>query len=100
VRRGQTPTAVQGAVPRIQRDFERLLSQELTPAELVTGGGKRSTWSDRPTPNIATEINVDNRVSANQSVIEVTTKEPSKCASSPWLRTSRKQRKHELPSFS
>ncbi|HEY3500756.1 MAG TPA: [protein-PII] uridylyltransferase [Polyangiaceae bacterium] len=75
VRRGQTPTAVQGAVPRIQRDFERLLSQELTPAELVTGGSKRSTWSDRPTPNIATDIYVDNRVSANQSVIEVTTKD-------------------------
>jgi hypothetical protein len=77
VRSGTTPVAVQNAVPRIQREFQRLLSQELTPAELVTGGAKRSTFSDRPSPPIATEVNVDNRVSQNQSVIEVTTKDQS-----------------------
>jgi [protein-PII] uridylyltransferase len=75
VRSGTSPVAVQNAVPKIEREFQRLLSQELTPAELVTGGSKRSTFSDRPAPAIATDVNVDNRVSQNQSVIEVTTRD-------------------------
>jgi [protein-PII] uridylyltransferase len=75
VRGGTTPETVQTAVPRLQRDFERLLSQELTPAELVTGGGRRSTWSDRPMPAIVTDVHVDNRVSQYHTVIEVTTRD-------------------------
>jgi [protein-PII] uridylyltransferase len=75
VRGGTAPATVAGAVPRLQRDFERLLSQELTPAELVTGGTRRSSWSDRPTPQIPADVNVDNRASANHTVIEVTTRD-------------------------
>jgi [protein-PII] uridylyltransferase len=75
VRGGQSPETVQTAVPRLQRDFERLLSQELTPAELVTGGNRRSTWSDRPMPAIITDVHVDNRVAQNHTVIEVTTRD-------------------------
>jgi [protein-PII] uridylyltransferase len=75
VRSGTSPVTVQNAVPRIEREFQRLISHELTPAELVTGGSRRSTFSDRPAPAIATDVNVDNRVSQNQSVIEVTTKD-------------------------
>jgi [protein-PII] uridylyltransferase len=75
VRGGTTPETVQTAVPRLQRDFERLLSQELTPAELVTGGSRRSAWSDRPMPAIVTDVHVDNRVSQYHTVIEVTTRD-------------------------
>ncbi len=76
VRGGTSPETVQAAVPRLQRDFERLLSQELTPAELVTGGvARRSHWSDRPMPAIVTDVHVDNRVSQNHTVIEVTTRD-------------------------
>jgi [protein-PII] uridylyltransferase len=75
VRGGQSPETVQTAVPRLQRDFERLLSQELTPAELVTGGSRRSNWSDRPMPTIITDVHVDNRVAQNHTVIEVTTRD-------------------------
>jgi [protein-PII] uridylyltransferase len=75
VRGGQSPETVQAAVPRLQRDFERLLSQELTPAELVTGGSRRSNWSDRPMPAIITDVHVDNRVAQNHTVIEVTTRD-------------------------
>lgn len=76
VRLGTTPDTVQAAVPRLQRDFERLLSQELTPADLVTGGvARRSHWSDRPMPTIVTDVHVDNRVSQNHTIIEVTTRD-------------------------
>ena len=76
VRGGTSPETVQSAMPRVQRDFERLLSQELTPADLVTGGvARRSHWSDRPSPSIDTDVHVDNRASVNQTVIEVTTRD-------------------------
>ena len=75
MRGGTTPDTVQAAVPRLQRDFERLLSQELTPAELVTGGVRRSAWSDRPMPTVVTDVHVDNRVSQYHTVIEVTTRD-------------------------
>ena len=75
VRGGTSPETVQAALPRLQRDFERLISKELTPAELVLGGNRRSAWSDRPMPSIATDVHVDNRASVNQTVIEVTTRD-------------------------
>src|SRR5262245_34316136 len=72
VRGGQTAATTHSALPRLERDFQRLLSHEITPAELVTGG-RRSTWTDRPMPKIASEVSIDNRASAQNSVIEVTT---------------------------
>jgi [protein-PII] uridylyltransferase len=72
VRGGQTAATTHSALPRLERDFQRLLSHEITPADLVTGG-RRSTWSDRPMPKIASEVSVDNRASTQNSVIEVTT---------------------------
>jgi [protein-PII] uridylyltransferase len=75
VRAGESTDTVVNAVARLEREFMRLLSEELTPAELVTGGSRRSRWSDRPTPNIATEVSVDNRCATDHSVIEVTTKD-------------------------
>ena len=47
----------------------------LPPSELVTGGVHRSRLSDRPTPRVQTEVNIDNRCATDHSVIEVTTKD-------------------------
>ncbi len=73
--RGSTTDAVISATNRLERDFSRLLSQELTPAELVTGGARASRWSDRPTPKVQTDVNVDNRCATRDTVIEVTTRD-------------------------
>jgi [protein-PII] uridylyltransferase len=42
---------------------------------LVTGGGKTSRWSDRPTPKVATEVSFDNRCATRDTVIEITTRD-------------------------
>jgi [protein-PII] uridylyltransferase len=75
VRSGETTESVTGSLARLDRDFNRLLSMELSPSELVTGGVRRSRMSDRPTPKVATEVNIDNRCATDHSVIEVTTKD-------------------------
>ncbi|HEY8944778.1 MAG TPA: [protein-PII] uridylyltransferase, partial [Polyangiaceae bacterium] len=73
--RGSTVEAVVSATARLEREFSRLLSRELTPADLVTGGARASRWSDRPTPAIQTDVNVDNRCATRDTVIEVTTRD-------------------------
>jgi len=73
--RGSTMDAVTGAMVRLERDFGRLMSRELSPADLVTGGGKSSRWSDRPTPKVPTEISFDNRCATRDTVIEITTRD-------------------------
>ncbi|HEV8245264.1 MAG TPA: [protein-PII] uridylyltransferase, partial [Polyangiaceae bacterium] len=75
VRSGSNAESVAACVTKVEKDFGRLLSRELTPADLVTGGSRKSRWSDRPTPRVQTEVNIDNRCSAGQSVIEVTTRD-------------------------
>jgi [protein-PII] uridylyltransferase len=74
VRGGETAETVMSGIGRLERDFSRLVGRELSPAELVTGGG-RSGWSDRPTPKVQTEVNIDNRCATRHSVIEITTKD-------------------------
>jgi [protein-PII] uridylyltransferase len=73
--RGSTVDAVTGATVRLERDFGRLLSQEVSPADLVTGGLRTSRWSDRPTPKVQTDVIVDNRCATRDTVIEVTTRD-------------------------
>lgn len=73
--RGSTVDAVVNGLARLERDFGRLLSQELTPAALVTGGGRTAHWSDRPTPGVQSEVVVDNRCATSDTVIEVTTRD-------------------------
>jgi [protein-PII] uridylyltransferase len=73
--RGSTVEAVTSATARLERDFSRLLSRELTPSDLVTGGARHSRWSDRPTPKVQTDVNVDNRCATSDTVIEVTTRD-------------------------
>jgi [protein-PII] uridylyltransferase len=41
----------------------------------VTGGTRTSRWSDRPTPKVQTDVNVDNRCATRDTVIEVTTRD-------------------------
>jgi [protein-PII] uridylyltransferase len=73
--RGSTMDSVVSSTVRLERDFGRLMSQELTPADLVMGGTRASRWSDRPTPAVQTEVNVDNRCATRDTVIEVTTRD-------------------------
>jgi [protein-PII] uridylyltransferase len=73
--RGSSVEAVTSAVPRLERDFGRLMSQELTPAALVTDGNRTAHWSDRPTPGVQSEVVVDNRCATSDTVIEVTTRD-------------------------
>jgi [protein-PII] uridylyltransferase len=74
VRGGATAQTVQAALPRVHRDFSRLMSQELSPAELVTGQSS-SKLSDRPTPKVRTDINFDNRAASDHTVIEIITRD-------------------------
>jgi [protein-PII] uridylyltransferase len=74
VRCGESADGVISGVPRLERDFSRLVGKELSPADLVTGGS-RSRWSDRPTPKVQTEVSIDNRCATRHSVIEITTKD-------------------------
>jgi [protein-PII] uridylyltransferase len=74
--RGSDVAAVYSLMPRIEKDFGRLQSRELAPAELVTGRLNRSSrWSDRPTPQVPTDINIDNRAATGHTVIEVITRD-------------------------
>jgi [protein-PII] uridylyltransferase len=75
VRAGTSAQAAGRAIARLEKDFERLLSRELSPADLVTGGERSNSWSDRPSPRVATDVHVDNRAASKHSVIEVTTKD-------------------------
>ncbi len=75
VRSGESVAGVMAALTKLERDFTRLVGQELSPGELVTGGAGRSRWSDRPTPKVQTEVTIDNRCATQHSVIEVTTKD-------------------------
>ncbi len=75
VRSGESTEGVTSALAKLDRDFSRLLGMELSPGELVTGGAARSRWSDRPTPKVQTEVNIDNRCATGHTVIEVTTKD-------------------------
>jgi [protein-PII] uridylyltransferase len=73
--RGSSVEAVTSALPRLERDFGRLMSQELTPDELVTNGNRAAHWSERPTPGVQSEVVIDNRCATRDTVIEVTTRD-------------------------
>ncbi|HEY3234145.1 MAG TPA: [protein-PII] uridylyltransferase, partial [Polyangiaceae bacterium] len=74
VRSGTSERGVMELLPRLERDFGRLMSHELTPVELVAGPRNART-SDRPTPEVPTEIQFDNRSSTDHSVIEIITRD-------------------------
>lgn len=70
VRCGREPEVVQRQIPRLRQDLEALVSGETTPLKLF-GSRKSKGLSDRPTPDVPTMINFDNRSSSRHTVIEV-----------------------------
>lgn len=70
VRAGRDPEAVERALPRMRKELLQLANDEMSPEELMA---KRSgqRLSDRPSPNVKTMINFDNRSASSHTVIEV-----------------------------
>jgi [protein-PII] uridylyltransferase len=62
------------AMPKLEKDLVRVVTGQVNPKELVAARGS-SPWAERPSPNVLTEISIDNRASASQTVIEVLTRD-------------------------
>ncbi len=75
VRSGQEAEFAVKLVPGLQRDLEMLIAGKIDPVELATGARALARWSIRPTPAVATKVNVDNRSATNHTVIEVITRD-------------------------
>jgi [protein-PII] uridylyltransferase len=64
------------ALPRLLRDLGDLTSGRVDDKTLLrTRIGSSSSWRERPTPNVSTEIVVDDRASRRHTVIEVFAKD-------------------------
>jgi [protein-PII] uridylyltransferase len=64
------------ALPRLLRDLGDLTSGRIDDKTLLrTRIGSSSTWRERPSPNVATEIVMDDRASRRHTVIEVFAKD-------------------------
>lgn len=75
VRGGSDAAAVRDALPKVERDFERLLSHELTPAELVESRRSSAALYQRPAPGVITAVSFDNRGASDHTILEVTTRD-------------------------
>jgi [protein-PII] uridylyltransferase len=75
VRSGQEAAIVGRQVGRLEQQLRALLRGELDPVEVATGKPSQPPWSVRPTPPVATKVNVDNRSATNHTVIEVITRD-------------------------
>ncbi len=75
VRSGSDTAAVADALPKVERDFERLLSQEVTPEQLVDSRRPSTAWDQRPAPDVSTAVSIDNRSGSSHSILEVTTRD-------------------------
>ncbi|MBM4363205.1 MAG: HD domain-containing protein, partial [Deltaproteobacteria bacterium] len=75
VRSGEEAAEVVRLAPALERDLLRLVRGEVDPVELVTGERAPPRWSLRPTPPVATRVNVDNRSATNHTVVEVITRD-------------------------
>jgi [protein-PII] uridylyltransferase len=65
---------VEEILPKLERDLRDVIAGSVTPDDLL----KRRTvsrWSERPSPQVMTEIDIDRDGSPEHSVIEVTTKD-------------------------
>jgi [protein-PII] uridylyltransferase len=62
------------AMPKLERDLMSVITGQVKPRDLVAVRGS-SPWAERPAPNVLTEISVDNRASASQTVIEILTRD-------------------------
>ncbi len=75
VRSGQEADLAVRLVPALERDLELLIAGKIDPVELATGAQPQAKWSMRPTPPVATKVNVDNRSATNHTIIEVITRD-------------------------
>jgi [protein-PII] uridylyltransferase len=62
------------AMAKLERDLRAVLTGKSTPRDL---GAARvsSPWAERPAPAVTTEVSIDDRASAHQTVIEVVTRD-------------------------
>lgn len=74
VRSGQEAGLAVKLVPSLERDLGLLLEDKIDPVELATGRPEQR-WSARPTPPVATKVNVENRSATNHTIIEVITRD-------------------------
>jgi [protein-PII] uridylyltransferase len=63
------------AMPKLENDLRSLITGQILPRDLVGGRGATSPWAERPAPAVRTEVSIDNRASARQTVIEVLTRD-------------------------
>jgi [protein-PII] uridylyltransferase len=75
VRSGREADATVRLVPSLERDLGMVIAGKVDPEELATGTRNEAKWSVRPTPAVATKVNVDNRSATNHTVIEVITRD-------------------------
>jgi [protein-PII] uridylyltransferase len=75
VRSGHEADLTIRQVPKLERDLGLLIAGRLDPVELATGSRTQARWSARPTPPVATKVNVDNRSASNHTIIEVITRD-------------------------
>jgi [protein-PII] uridylyltransferase len=67
---------VDRALPRVSRDLEDLCAGSLDAAELLRSRvGSTSPWRERPSPEVATEILLEDRASPRHTVVEVFAKD-------------------------
>jgi [protein-PII] uridylyltransferase len=79
---------VEQSLAKLQHDLQEVVTGVVTPQDLATQ--RSSRWSERPTPNVATEVSIDDRGSSQHTVIEVLTKDR------PGLLFTLAQAMHEL----
>jgi len=70
VRSGDDPHQVELALPKVDKDFERLLGGEIT-ADYLIESRRSSRFSERPAPDVPTTISFDNRSAKAHTIIEV-----------------------------
>jgi [protein-PII] uridylyltransferase len=67
---------VEQAMPRLARDLEEVCAGRVSPADLLASRlGRASPWRERPSPAVATEVQVDDRASPRHTVVEVFAKD-------------------------
>jgi [protein-PII] uridylyltransferase len=79
---------VERSLPKLERDLRNVVAGIVTPRNLATQ--RTSRWSERPSPNVPTEVSIDDRGSSQHTVIEVLTKDR------PGLLFTLAQAMHEL----
>jgi [protein-PII] uridylyltransferase len=66
------PEEIERALPKLERDLQNVVSGAVDPRTLAAQ--RSSRWSERPMPNVSTEVLIDDRGS-DHTVIEVFTKD-------------------------